>query len=417
MSSRPVGLILDTSHDDLGNRAIRQVMEEFAAREGIEAEVLDARRIEAFPDRTLVIGGGDLLGPRGSAFYDAFRVPGPHVLNSVAVSDGADVAYLADYAYVSVRSSADRARIASARPDAAVVPCVSSRLVDSRPEGAPESQIGIQLSPQAFSRATDWHEHLREIRGLTKVYLPLGAGDRGALARLMHAVGEGRSIGVRSPRELIAIIGRLRLLICSSLQAAIFAYLQNVPFLVFEDSPRTSDYWRDRGLGENLFRSGSEMLRRARVLLDVSVDHREAVERDRQRLEEHFSLLKKAIGGGGRVSVPASLQRLIAFEPPLRFAAEANASASPNPAPSVSDENLHALVSPLDALLGRLHREIASQCERIAELAREVDRFRTEREQRDALLADIYSSRAWQLAEWMRRAWSRLRRLLGAPQP
>ncbi len=376
MPSGTVGLYVARGRDPLGERAIRAAMEEWLRGAGIDYE-LAAGPASAERHRSLLICGS-------SPVSESDLAPGArHSLSAAALPGGGRLAPLADYAYVSVRSTADVARARSWREDVAVVPCVTSRRTAPAPPGHERARVGIHLDLEALSSGAAWHEALRRLRGLDQTYLPLASEEHGALSRLMHAAGDGRAAGAASVEEIFAAIGTLRLLVCSSLQAAIFACVQNVPFLVRAYSPEVAEYLADRGLEPWTFRTPEELLERALRLLDAAPDYREIVDRDGTRLAAHFEILEQAVKRGGRVGVPQSLRSSAPRIPRYAFTGRAGVEAAPA-APPVSGAKIQALVGKLDATISRLHHEVDSQKNRIDELAAEVDRLQGEIERRGA---------------------------------
>ncbi len=376
MPSGTVGLYVARGRDPLGERAIRAAMEEWLRGAGIDYE-LAAGAASAERHRSLLICGS-------SPISEADLAPGAqHALSAAALPDSGRLAPLADYAYVSVRSKADLGRARSWREDAAVVPCVTNRRAAPPPPARKQAKVGVHLDLEALSSGAAWHEALRRLRGLDQTYLPLAPEERGVLSRLMHAAGDGRAAGATSVEEIVEAIGTLRLLVCSSLQAAIFACMQNVPFLVRSYSPEVAEYLADRGLEPWTFRTPEELLERALRLLDAAPDYREIVDRDGASLAAHFEILEQAVKRGGRVGVPETLRSSAPRIPRYAFTGRAGVEAAP-PAPPLSGTKIQALVGKLDVTISRLHREVESQKERIGELAAEVDRLQGEIDRRGA---------------------------------
>ena len=80
-----VGLLLDSLSQNTGDQAILEVMTGFLAREQKQFAILSPLGFDANAYQPIIIGGGHLLRDRGDWFYDAFRVPGKHVLNAAGV--------------------------------------------------------------------------------------------------------------------------------------------------------------------------------------------------------------------------------------------------------------------------------------------------------------------------------------------
>ena len=103
-----VGVSVDSVSRNTGDRAIRIAVEQELSRRGIEPVLLNPLEPTDEELDAVIVGGGDLIRPRGDAFYERFRAPRGTILNAAGVWEDADeLDYLRNYSYVSARSRAE----------------------------------------------------------------------------------------------------------------------------------------------------------------------------------------------------------------------------------------------------------------------------------------------------------------------
>ena len=289
-----IGLLLDSLSQNTGDQAILQVMQQFLKGRGYEFEVLSPLGFTAEHYHPIIIGGGHLIREKGDWYYDTFRVPGPHILNVPGVSASCDLGYLAEYSYVSVRSSRDRERVASAAPTAVVSPCVSLSLEpDRRAAASEEGSIGFHFHEQSWAACGD-DSLFREFRDYPQSLIPITYynGDYWLLRNLSDRIPVAHTLLPRlEPRGVLNEISRMRALVCSSLHASIFAYSQNVPFISFGFPDKIVEFMEDRGLQDWIFRDSRELRSKLAGLLSKPPDYSAALQRDLKKLDEHFKRL------------------------------------------------------------------------------------------------------------------------------
>lgn len=298
--SKSVPLLFDSVNDNTGDRAIGQVMAEFAESRGarpVIVEPLDQGTLEA----PVVVGGGELIGSPGDAFYEAFRLEGEHILNAAGLTTSIGLDYLKDYAYVSVRSEVDYALVSGVRPDAEITPCVATRLTPTDPpdEIDPERTVLFHFHHNALHHCRGIPEVIASLSDYEICWLPLTpyAGDGATMARI--GAGQDREIVATSagtPQEKLGAIASSRLLICASLHGAIFAHAQNVPFLVFARPPKVRAFLSERGLDHHGFSSTAELKDRLDTIFDERVDFSRTIEADSKKLDSHFAKLAELLG-------------------------------------------------------------------------------------------------------------------------
>src|SRR5487761_2486357 len=271
-----IGLLLDSLSPNTGDQAIVQVMVEFLRRNQFDVALLSPLDFDPQFCEALIIGGGHLLRDRGDWFYDAFRVPGRLILNTQGVTTTSDLAYLADYAYVSVRSQRDLVRVVSSAPEAVVCPCVSLVLEpDNGLEITPEGCIGFQFHEGSWAACGDETLFL-EFKDYRQALIPITHynGDHVLLAELYRRTSLGQTLIPRlPPKAVLGQIARMRALVTSSLHGAIFAYSRNVPFLAFGHPDKMVGFMEDRGLEEWVFRDRHELRTKLAALLNKPPDY------------------------------------------------------------------------------------------------------------------------------------------------
>lgn len=298
--SKSVPLLFDSVNDNTGDRAIGQVMAEFVESRGARPVIVEPLR-QATLKAPVVVGGGELIGSSGDAFYEAFRLEGEHILNAAGLTTSIGLDYLKDYKYVSVRSEVDYALVSGVRPDAEITPCVATRLTPADPPD--------EIDPERTVLFHFHHNALHHCRGIPEVIAGLSdyeihwleltpyAGDGATMARI--GAGLNREIvatGAGTPQEKLGAIAGSRLLICASLHGAIFAHAQNVPFLVFSRPPKVRAFLSERGLDHHGFSSTAELRDRLDTIFDERVDFSRTIEADSKKLDAHFSKLAELLG-------------------------------------------------------------------------------------------------------------------------
>jgi hypothetical protein len=301
-ATKTIKVLFDSVHDNTGDRAVGAALLVFAASRGAEIESLNPLRpsnLEA--GQPVVIGGGELIHAPGDPFYDAFRLEGPHILNTVGLASGVGLEFLEQYEYVSVRSSLDRSLVDSVRPDAVVVPCISTDLEPSEP---PE-----ELSPNTVLAHvhSNMAHHIPTIAGVLEelsgsyeikwISLTPYAGDRATMLRLGATMSNPPVVVDRAagPRQKIAVISKAKLLICASLHGAIFAHANNVPFVVYAQPPKVRAFLEDRGLEYLGFTDEASLRLALEKALSGSLDFSHSIEQDKKRLAEHKERLAELL--------------------------------------------------------------------------------------------------------------------------
>lgn len=288
MTSR---LLFDSISTNTGDLAIGIANAQLLQQRGIDSTVVDPFAEHGEP--SLLVGGGELIRPRGDAFYDAFRPEGRHILHAAGVWTDADhLDYLDSYQYVSARSTIEADVLRQARPDARVLPCSTTLLESPRfeiPGARPnEPLVGIHLVPHALGLIPDLVSIINAIPG-RKVFLPFTHynADYSFMSALPFDRDDAIVLGRLSPLELHSVIGQLDYAVVSSLHASIFAFSQNVPFASIHQK-KVEYYFADRDLAAHVVSTGDELEELARRLAHEKFDFSESIARDRAAVVEAF---------------------------------------------------------------------------------------------------------------------------------
>ena len=210
----------------------------------------------------LVIGGGELLHPSGHGFYDLFRVPGEHVLNTVGVVGEAEAAHLGDYRLLVVRSQADREALRGLDRPVEVAPCLTvlfDEVVAAAP--VPENAGGrvlIHLHAGALPARVGRPRLANSLRtlGAEVGFLPFTPYNRDGDLQSAFAAAAGLSAPLRldGADQAFQLIRRSAAVVTASLHATIFAYVAGVPFLAMAATAKIERFLAERGLAHRLLR-------------------------------------------------------------------------------------------------------------------------------------------------------------------
>jgi GT2 family glycosyltransferase len=312
-----IGLLWDSVSDNMGDKAIGLLLQR-----ALDAHQIPHRTVDPFaPDvqdiAMLIVGGGELIRTPGHYFYDAFRVPGPHVLNTVGVLDGSDTDYLEGYRLVTARSKADCEKLGRGEP----VPCLSLLYERYLPSGElpvhiPEGAIGIHLSDSFHEEFLSFVRWLREEKIGPIVWLPITHynHDYSILKLLAEQVPDSILLPRMSPDNVFRAIGQLRALITSSLHGTLFAYVQNVPFIARRHPDKITYFLFERDLRHLTFKTAADIAEKLPRLLDHRPDFSQQTEADLsscaallEEIVEHAqSALASGSGSALRIDIPST---------------------------------------------------------------------------------------------------------------
>ncbi len=315
-----VGLLWDSLSANTGDQAVGLAALRLARRAGlthVEPVPLGAALLTDYD--CLIVGGGELLHPEGHPFYDLFRVPGEHILNTVGCFGEVEAGHLSSYRLVSVRSLADRDHLVGVHRDIEVAPCLTvlfPDLVENSPENSPTTlSAGTTLlhlhagalTPAEAPTVLAW---LSQLDGQVAL-LPFTHYNRDEelLGHFARAAGLAAPLETAHPDQAFGAIQRAKAVVVASLHAAIFAYSAGVPFLVFGYSPKVEHFLGERGLAQRLLRHASDLAERTHLLAAQSVDWEPQLQQDRaaaMALSDRISSLVADVRSGGPRATPSS---------------------------------------------------------------------------------------------------------------
>jgi GT2 family glycosyltransferase len=313
-----VGFLWDSMSANTGDQALGLALLRLAGRAGLQ-RLEPVRLGEPLAERfgMIVIGGGELLHPSGHRFYDVFRIPGEHVLNTMGTRGEVEARYLQSYRLVTVRSAVDRANLRGLSREVKVAPCLSvlfADLVEDRPvtmeSGSLLLHVHAGVCPPSKVPAL-----VSLLRRLDRpiAFLPFTPYNCDGLlqAVLANAIGLATPLAVAGPDEAFSAIRRARAVLVSSLHATLFAYIAGVPFLALSCEPKIRNFLVERGLEDRLLVDIVQLPAKLHLLSRYSVDWHASLAKDRaaatRSANETLGLVDEFLARpDGRLSIPNS---------------------------------------------------------------------------------------------------------------
>ena len=141
----------------------------------------------------------------------------------------------------------------------------------------PPNTIGFHFHSVSYANVPDVHHVIKRLPNYSTAFIPFTHyyNDAATMELVANRVPGSLFLGKYEPEELISIIGKLRAFVCSSLHAAIFAYMNNVPFLVFPYSPKVERFLKDRNLERFTFRNSTDLEQKLADILANPPDYLE----------------------------------------------------------------------------------------------------------------------------------------------
>lgn len=298
------GVLFDNVSGNTGDVAIGLSVRKILRDNGIESEMLFPGNFDPDKYDAIIIGGGRILRPGPDFFYDKFKVPGGHILNAMGIAGSPDdLGYLDDYRHVTVRSTGDKEKLAYVKTKVRVVPCTTMLLKDLKePPFAPKGpSLGINLSPGIFNEAEEkafirWASPLP----LTIYFIPIMhyKWDYRYLQRLSESIPNSVALPILKPLELFTLIGRMDRMVTCSLHGAIFAYVHNRPFILYDQLYKMRFFTEDRGLQGYLFKDLQSMERCFQGLCEEPPDYGRLIARDLRALDHHVDRIVELLPEG-----------------------------------------------------------------------------------------------------------------------
>jgi GT2 family glycosyltransferase len=297
---KKVGVLYDNISGNTGDVAIGLSVKKILRRIGVNFEELVPGRFNPLNYETIVIGGGHLIRPSPDFFYDKFRVPGKHILNCCGILDmPADLHYLEDYRYVTVRSTGDLRKLpAFLQEKAGVVPC-TSMLLEDLPKvriSIRAPSLGVQLLPNFLNGKEDVFAEWASSLGLNVYFLPITHYNRDFiyLDRLAAKIPASSLLPILKAEEIFTIIGKFDYFISCSLHGAMFAYVHKVPFILW-DSEKTRFFMEDRRLQQHMFLDFGGLRQGLETIVKNRPDYSIALSQDFKTLESHVENIRKVL--------------------------------------------------------------------------------------------------------------------------
>lgn len=254
-----VGILFDSFSDNVGDIAMLAANRSLLAHHGVDDVVpVDLFATSEQSYSSVLIGGGELIRPTGSLFYDRFRQKEATVLAAVGVwQDADDLDYLRGYDFVSARTRVEADVLARSGAPAAVLPCPTMALpTDDRSVDLPgdEALIGIHVVPSSLRDVPSLITRLNGIPG-RKVMIPFTRYLHDASFLSALPIGDRDNVWLSTaltPVQLRGAVARMSFIVASSLHLTLFALSAGIPFISY-GQPKVRAYLEDRGLGDLLF--------------------------------------------------------------------------------------------------------------------------------------------------------------------
>jgi hypothetical protein len=266
----------------------------------VEFDELIPGRFNPYDYEKIIVGGGYLLRPSPDFFYDKFRIPGNHILNACGLAGAPDdLQYLDDYAYVSVRSIADRKKLDYLEKEVKVVPCTSMLLKDLEgfKLGVESPSVGVHLTSGILDYAgeNDFIEFISHL-GLNVYFMPITTYQQDSvyLNRLRLRIQNSQLFPILRADELFTLIGKFDYFISASLHGGIFAYAHKIPFILI-DREKTRNFMQDRGLTQYLFTDSSSARQAFETLVNDPPDYSRGVTNDYRTLDLHVRAILRIL--------------------------------------------------------------------------------------------------------------------------
>lgn len=294
-----VGLLYDSISDNSGDEAIGIALAEYCKKEGFPYEIINPFNFDPREYTSIIIGGGFLLREPGDPFYDVFRLKGKYILNGVGVAAQSDLDYLNEYDYVSVRSQREKQMLVDASVDHVdVVPCITTNMEGSDISNIvprfTKRTIGIHIVADTLANNPFLLDTIYQLPH-DKVFIPFTHyNEDRSLMGALPGIENHMLLQELDPKQLFSVIGKMEMVITSSLHASVFAYLQNIPFLTFYQQ-KTFDYFKDRGLEWHVCKDLDDFKDKISIIFQRKIDFSPQIERDKTAIKKHLEKITQII--------------------------------------------------------------------------------------------------------------------------
>lgn len=309
MNTKPVGLLWDSVSNNTGDIAIGMVLRKFCEANHISFEIVDPFSYDPSDYSTVIIGGGQLLRGGDDLFYRNFRVQGHHILNTVGIHKPQDLEYLRDYRLVSVRSKAEKELITKLVPDLSVdvCPCITIQFEKhfreelastGKSRNLPPEKIGVHLNNTTLRKLPNYFEILQQInKKYSILFIPFThyENDRYLMETLAKWLPNAIVSKATDPISLFAEIGSVKAMISSSMHAALFAYVQNVPVLAYPQDLKIRFFFEERCFPVSLYESVQNLCAQLDEILTNPPDYSASIENDKNKVNNHLEKIAELL--------------------------------------------------------------------------------------------------------------------------
>lgn len=400
-----MGLLWDSVSNNIGDQAIGLSIKKFCESKKIKYQVVDPFSYTTSDYSTMIIGGGELIRSLGDPFYDQYRVKGNHILNSVGVYHPSDMDYLYGYSIVSVRSKKDRIELKKLVPalDIEVCPCTTILLKEFFPElenNPPVTQspiIGVHLNAAELAKMPNLVDLLGKINRKYPIKLipfTLYQNDQRILASIQNQLPNAELFSSSDPLEIFKEIGKMSLMISSSLHATIYSYANTIPFLAYPIYPKINQFLLERNMNQYIYQTIDQLEKLIDLTLENPLDYSDRLEQDKKRIRFHLDRIEEVIKNG------LSKQNAQPVTYPIRRMIH-------NPA-----KIHHALTMENLKIMGDLMAERLDAENNNRQLSNELEQARNELEQAREEIIYYALSKSWRIIRPFRKITSFLRRMI-----
>ncbi|WP_165544517.1 polysaccharide pyruvyl transferase family protein [Schaalia vaccimaxillae] len=308
-----VGILFDSFSDNVGDIAMLAANQRLLARHGVDDIVpVDLFSTAEQSFSSVLVGGGELIRPTGSLFYDRFRQENATVLAAVGVwQDADDLDYLKRYAFVSARTRAEADVLERSGISASVLPCPTMALpINDRSVELPsdETLIGIHVVPASLRDVPSLLTQLNGIAG-RKVMVPFTRYLHDASFLNALPIGDSNNVWLSTaltPIQLRGVVARLSFVVASSLHLTLFALSAGIPFVSY-GQPKVSAYLNDRGLQDLVFTDDDSLVRALSCARQMRDEISRIGREEMIRIEDEYSAIARVFKErlNDKVTLPA----------------------------------------------------------------------------------------------------------------
>jgi hypothetical protein len=158
----------------------------------------------------------------------------------------------------------------------------------------PKPAIGFHFNSVALAACLNAPRYIEVFQEFEKVFIPFMTyqRDQALMQQLAIFVDRARVLPYLDPRAVLDLIGNLDFLVCSGLHAAIFAYVSQVPFIVFPYHEKVEAFMRERALERWMFRDAADMGRKLQELIESPPDYTSSLREDAGSLRDHMKRVR-----------------------------------------------------------------------------------------------------------------------------